>query len=123
MSDYLASLHHLRMIQVAFGKDQHGLRERDIDHKDKQNFNAVLNIIRASPLEKILVAVGTKHYIDMIQCVVDSYLSKELDLLSCVGKIWYATFFLRYWRQWILLHRCISYKHISLHNCKILAWN
>lgn len=50
MGGYVAGIQHLRMLQVSFGKDEHGLRERDIDHKDKQNFNAVLNIIRASPL-------------------------------------------------------------------------
>ena len=31
------------MIQMSFGKDEHGLREKDIDYKDKQNYNTVLN--------------------------------------------------------------------------------
>ena len=48
MGNFVAGVQHLRMLQVYFGKDEHGLRERDINHKDKQNFNAVLNIIRAS---------------------------------------------------------------------------
>ena len=50
MGEYVAGIHHLRMLQASFGKDVHGLRERDIDHKDRQNFSAVLNIIRACPL-------------------------------------------------------------------------
>ena len=29
---------NLRLLQASFGKDEHGFRERDIDHKDKQNF-------------------------------------------------------------------------------------
>ena len=45
VSNYVASVQHLKMLQVNFGKDEHGLREHDINHKDKQNFNAVLNII------------------------------------------------------------------------------
>ena len=50
MGGYVAGVHHLRLVQVSFGKDQHGLWERDLDHKDKQNFSAVLNIVRAAPL-------------------------------------------------------------------------
>lgn len=50
------------MVQATFGKDIHGLRERDVDHKDKQNFDAVLNIIRAAPLlQKLPDALATKH--------------------------------------------------------------
>ena len=41
---------------------------------------------------------------NLIQCVIDSYLDKGIDPLSRIEKIWYATFFLRYWRQWILQH-------------------
>ena len=29
---------------TSFSKDQHGLRLRDIDHKDKQNFEAIMRI-------------------------------------------------------------------------------
>jgi len=38
-----------------------------------------------------------------MQCVVDSYLDKSLSPLARLEKIWYANFFVRYWRQWILL--------------------
>ena len=44
MGRYVAGAHHIRLIQTTFGKEVHGLRERDVDHKDKQNFDAVLNI-------------------------------------------------------------------------------
>ena len=78
MGGYVAGVHHLRLVQVSFGKDQHGLRERDLDHKDKQNYSAVLNIIRAAPLlQEIPDAVATKQFVDVIQCVVDSYLDKK----------------------------------------------
>ena len=42
MESYIAVGHHICIIQVTFEKDQHGLRERDVNHKDKQNFDAVL---------------------------------------------------------------------------------
>ena len=35
--------------------------------------------------------------------MVDSYLDKKLDALSRLEKAWYAVFFMRYWRQWLLL--------------------
>ena len=44
MDGYVAGVHHLRMLQETFPKDKHGLRERDLNHKDKQNFDAVINI-------------------------------------------------------------------------------
>ena len=46
MGEYLAGAHHLRNITEIFTKDQHGLRLKDINHKDKQNFDAVTRITR-----------------------------------------------------------------------------
>ncbi len=105
MGKYVAGGHHIRMIQHIFGKDQHGLTERDVNHKDKQNFDAVLHIIRASHLlENISDAAGTKLYIKIIECVVEAYLNKSLDPIQRIEKMWFAVLFLRYWRQWLLLH-------------------
>ena len=87
------------------GKDVHGLRERDIDHKDKHNYDAVLHIIQSLPcLDKLPDAVATKQFIILIQCIIDSYLDKALDPLQRIKKNWYVIFFLRYWREWILEH-------------------
>ena len=47
---FCASGNHLQMIRMAYGKDEHNLRERDINHKDKQNFDAVLHIMNSSHL-------------------------------------------------------------------------
>ena len=104
MGDYVAGSHHIKFVQFTYGKDQHGLRERDVDHKDKQNYDACLHIMRASQyLDTIPDAVGTKCYIELMQCVIESYLDKSVDPLTHIEKIWYAAFFLRYWRQWIVL--------------------
>ena len=64
---YLASGHHIQIIRRKFEKDQHGLRERDVNHKDRQIFDAVMHIISASHLlDDISKATGTKLYTDII---------------------------------------------------------
>lgn len=61
IGSYIAAGHHVHMIPIVFGKDQHGLRERDVNHRDKQNFDAVMHIIQASYLlDKIPDAAATK---------------------------------------------------------------
>ena len=106
MGKYLAGSHHLLLIQKTFGKDQHGMRERDLNHKDKQNFDAVLHITSKSVenlLTKIPDATGTSAYLEVIRCVVDSFLDKKEDVLCKIRKAWYSVFFLRYWRKWVIL--------------------
>lgn len=105
MEDYTATGDHLYALKTSFQKDVHGLRLKDINHKDKQNFQAVLNITSAGHLlSKILKANGTKCYVELIKFVMDSYLNNDLDPLSRIEKIWYVVFFVRYWRKWILLN-------------------
>ena len=102
MCSFVAGVHHLQILQIFFVKDVHGLRERDIA---RQNVDAVLHIVRAlSHLDKLPDVAATKEFIVLIQCVIDSYLDKGIDPLSRIEKIWYATFLLRYWHQWILQH-------------------
>lgn len=74
MGGYIAGAHHLRIVQTTFSKDIHGLGERDLD---KQNFDAVLNIIQgATLLQNIPDALPTKQYIILMECVVESYFNK-----------------------------------------------
>lgn len=71
----------------------------------------MLHIVKASHLlDKLKDANATKCYIELIGCIVDSYLDKSLDAVKRVEKIWYAVFVLRYWRQWILLHPSYTLK-------------
>ena len=107
LGSYLAGSHHLHFVQNTFGKDQHGLRERDTDHKDRQNFDAAMHVTSESVLEllsQIPDAKGTKAYLEVMRAVVDSYLDKSLGVLSRIEKAWFAVFVMRYWRKWILLH-------------------
>ena len=89
-----AGAYHLEQLRIKYGKEQHFLREKDLNHHDRQNFDAVLHIINACPLLKdIPGACATKCFIAIVQNVVDSYLDKSLDVICRIEKIWYATFF------------------------------
>ena len=102
--NFSASGNHLQMVRTAYGKDQHNLRERDINHKDKQNFDSVLHIMHSAHLlSTIPEAKGTYVYVKIMASTIDSYLDMSLNPLERVEKAWYANFFVRYWRQWILL--------------------
>ena len=77
------------------------MRERDLNHKDKQNFDAVLRITDKSVmtlLNRIPDAKATSAFLILIRCVIDSFLDKKPDVLGRVEKAWYAAFFVRYWR-------------------------
>ena len=80
LGNYLATNAHFQMVVKLYGKEKHGLRARDIDHRNKQNFDAVGQLIKASHLlDELPEAVGTKYYINVMKSVVDSYLDKSLD--------------------------------------------
>ena len=52
------------MVRMAYGKDQHNLRECDISHKDKQIFDSVLHIMGSVHLlSTIAEAKGTFVYV------------------------------------------------------------
>ena len=111
MGNYSATGGHLHALTTKFQKDQHGLRLRDINHKDKQNFQAVVNIVSAAHLlSNIPQADTTKCYVELIQCVMNSYMDKSLHPLTRIEKIWYVTFFMRYWRKWLMLNKAYTLK-------------
>ena len=47
-----AAAYHLEQLHAKYGKEQHFLREKDLNHHDRQNFDAVLHIINARLLLK-----------------------------------------------------------------------
>ena len=103
--DFLAGSHHLKIVLNTFTKDQHGIRHKDLEHKDKQNFEAVSRITAQcviDALEQIPDAKDTLHYLKCLQYFVDAYLNKGLSPLERVHKAWYTIFFFRYWHKWVL---------------------
>ena len=112
MGNFFASGNHLHTLRQSLQKDKHGLRLKDINHKDKQNFQAVINITNAGHLlSHVPQADGTKQYIEIIKCVIDGYLDKALEPLERIEKCWYASFMLRYWRKWIMLNNSYTLRN------------
>ena len=85
LGSFVAGVHHLRMVHMKFSKEEHGLRERDINDKDKQNYEAVLRMTSKSMLsllQSLPDAKGTIAYLYALRCVIDSYLDKSLKPLE-----------------------------------------
>ena len=119
---YVAGAHHLQLVKYNFSKDQHALREQDIDCKDKQNFEAVQRITSNSVLSllaQIPDAAGTLCYLKLIRAITDSFLDKHLNPLDRIEKIWYAVFFIRYWRKWLLTNPCYNLKNCVTQNAYV----
>uniref|UniRef100_A0A1X7USD2 PHD-type domain-containing protein n=1 Tax=Amphimedon queenslandica TaxID=400682 RepID=A0A1X7USD2_AMPQE len=111
MGHFIATPAHLHILVTLYGKEVHGIRQKDLDHKDKQNFAAVEHLIKCSKhLSNIPDAIATKCYLELIDSAINSYLDKSFTPKKRLSEIWFATFFLRYWRQWIMLHRSFTIK-------------
>ena len=114
LGNYTAGAHHLHMIADIFNKDQHGLRHKDLDHKDRQNYDAVVHITGTSVLNLLSAipdALGTRYYLQALKSLLDSYLNRELTPLQRLEHIWFSVYFYRYWRRYILLSPVFTISH------------
>ena len=116
--NFFASGNHLQMVRMAYGKDQHNLRECDINHKDKQNFDSVLHIMASVHLlSTIPEAKGIFVYVKIMASTVDNYLDMSLSPLERVEKAWYEIFLSGInWREWMLLNEKHTLKQNFLTN-------
>ena len=113
MGWYLSGAHHLKILVNTFTKDQHGIRLKDLNHKDKQNFDAVTRITSPSVLgllEKVPDGKGKLKYLELMKNFVDVFLDKGLLPLERIKKVWYTILFLRYWHRWLSLHKKFTIK-------------
>ena len=114
MGNFMAGLHHLQILVESFPKEQHGIRYRDIDCRDKQNYEGVLRI--SSPtslniLEQLPDGRGTLQYLYALRSFVDGFLDKRISVSTRIHKVWYTVFFLRYWRRWVKLNKAFTIKN------------
>lgn len=108
LGKFSAQSAHLSLLQSSFRKEQHNLRLKDLYHQDRQNFEAVNRLTSAnvlSLLDEFPDTLGTKYYLLVIKNIVNSFLQKDLSPLQRIQDAWFALFFVRYWRQWILSNK------------------
>ena len=99
MGRFLASSDHLKILPSTFTKDQHRIRHKDIDHRDKQNFEVVSRITAQCVfelLQQLPDTKGTVYFLKCLQHFVDAFLNKKLTPLQRIRKAWYVIFFLQY---------------------------
>ncbi|KAK3928956.1 L-lysine 4-hydroxylase [Frankliniella fusca] len=105
IGNYVASPSHLRVLMDERSKDEHLLTSSDLD-KDKMNFNSSIKIcsenVRTVLSKHIPGSDGTVAYLQVMNCVMEAGLNQNLSPLEKLYKIWYSTFFLRLWRQWLI---------------------
>jgi len=69
------------------------MREKDIDHKDHQNYDAAVHITSERVLDllsDIPEAMGTFTYLKIMHSIIDSYLDRNLDARTRIEKAWYG---------------------------------
>ena len=69
------------------------------------NWFMILHLIRAAHLlHDLPEAVGTMMYMNVMKSVINSFLDKSLSPEDRIEEMWYGTFFVRYWRHWVITH-------------------
>lgn len=111
LGKFSAQCAHLTMLQSSFRKEQHNLRVKDLDHQDRQNFEAVNRLTSAnviSLLDEFPDALGTKYYLLMMKNIINSYLKQDLSPLQRIEDAWFSLYFVWYWRKWILCNKTLG---------------
>ena len=104
------------------------MRLKDVNHKDQQNYDALVHIT-SDAVQNILSTIpdakGTLIYLRFTRCIMDSYLDKNLDITDRIKKAWYVAIIVRYRRQWLLMNPQYSMENnfISLNAYKCIELN
>ena len=110
MAKYSALSSHLHLLQAMYRKNQH-LCLKDLDHQDRQNFEAVNRIINPNLLallDSIPDSQDTRLYLQMMKSIVESYLDCQSSRLCGIEEAWFALSFAKHWRQWIVCCKNIN---------------
>ena len=121
-----ASKIHLHHVLNKFEKGRHNLTFKDIDSKDKQNYNSVTSLLseevescidEISPLVKTR---GTIAYLKVMRFYRDSIFDKSLSPLDRINLIRFSLFFVRIWRTWLNDYNYNEEDHYltpNIHSC------
>lgn len=102
-----AGVSHIQYVYDHIPKDQHGLSQRAIDNKDKQNYKSIAALV-GDDLEHCLLqvnskisALGTIIYLRCMRAIRDANFDKTLSPLKRASLLWEVTFFFRIWKYWL----------------------
>ena len=106
IGNFLVSCGHIHSLIKTVSKDKHQLTPSDLFSKDKMNLKSVPKIcdpiIARLLFENVPGSEGTAAYLKVMYFIIQSYLSVALIMTDRIYYLWYAVFFLRYWRAWIV---------------------
>ena len=98
---------HLTELLKGVKKEEHGLCQRTIDSKDKQNYSSIELLIRpcvTNCLRKLndsLKVQGTIVYLEIMRDIRDAFFDRSISPLTRLQKLWRSLFVLRMWRCWL----------------------
>lgn len=114
---------HLYDLLEKFSKDKHLLTPSTLNPTDRQNFNSVKLITHSRVikcLREISGSEGTIKFLQLIRDIIDAFMDRDLSPMQRIRKVWFAVFFIRIWRQFILVSKNFKLKdHFLTANCYI----
>lgn len=117
----LVSVTHLNYVIDHISKDKHLLTPHDIQPKDRQNFHSVEKIcapvVLACLRKYVPDSEGTSMFLKALGFAIHSYLDKSMTPADRVYKIWYAIFFFRIWRAWLIKSKYTLKESFVSSNC------
>ncbi|KAF5308018.1 hypothetical protein FQR65_LT18283 [Abscondita terminalis] len=120
MGTYRATSDHLRTLIATVTKDKHLLTSSDINPEDRMNFRTVEKITSldvTEHLQKIENSQATQAYLLIMRHVLRSFLEKCMKLSERIYSIWFAIFFLRIWKNWLISNHLSVSKYFITANC------
>ena len=97
--------HHIEVLK-RFPKSRHGLSQRSIDSKDKQNYTSISFLLKPcvqqclTDLTSKMETSGTVIYLQLMRAIRDCFFDKSLSPLKRLYLIWKVIYFVRIWRTW-----------------------
>lgn len=97
---------HLKYLIDHVSKDKHLLVRSDIDCKDRQNFLSAEKLCAKKVIkcltEHVPGSEGTVLYLKAMNSVLSAYLNEDIESSERIFLMWYAVFFFRGWRSWLV---------------------
>jgi len=110
----------LKLLVNKYSKNQHLLTETDINGDDGMNYAAVEKFVDVRVTDLLAKEgedrTGTIIYLKMMRCAVSAFVDVNLILVDRIFNIWYATFLLRGWKEWLLNHPALATENFITSN-------